>query len=134
MQVVNVGPGDMRMYYHSYDAAQLRYRVGLATSPDGFTWKKEGPVFSGSSGEASAHDARGAASCHVVYDSEVGRRVAQLRIMVGPSRLTPSVNCGAPKAAMNSFPSMSLTKLQLRTAFGRDTVHEGNQIWGTQCG
>lgn len=78
----------MRMYYHSFDAAQQRYRVGLATSADGFSWKKQGPVFSGGSGEASAHDARGAASCHVVYDSEVGRCEEQaenmIRLGLGP--------------------------------------------------
>ena len=62
------------MFYHSYDAEQLRYRVGLATSPDGFSWTKQGPVFNGSA-EGSAHDARGAASCHVVYDSDIGRWV-----------------------------------------------------------
>lgn len=73
--MVNAGPGDMRMYYHSYDAGQQRYRVGLAISADGFSWKKQGPVFSG--GEGSGHDARGAASCQVVFDSEIGRCAEQ---------------------------------------------------------
>lgn len=36
----------MRMYYHSYDRSSQRFRVGLATSPDGFRWQKEGrPIF-----------------------------------------------------------------------------------------
>ncbi len=35
-QVVQAGPRDMRMYYHSFDQAKGRYVVGLATSPDGF--------------------------------------------------------------------------------------------------
>ena len=38
-------PRDMRMYYHTYDARRGRYLVGAATSPDGFRWKKLGPVF-----------------------------------------------------------------------------------------
>ena len=36
-QVVAAGPKDMRLYYHSFDASQGRYRIGLATSEDGFT-------------------------------------------------------------------------------------------------
>jgi hypothetical protein len=35
-QVLAAAPKDMRLYYHSYDAAQERFRVGLATSQDGF--------------------------------------------------------------------------------------------------
>lgn len=44
-QVVAAGPRDMRMYYHSYDRSVGRFRVGLATSPDGFRWTKQGPIF-----------------------------------------------------------------------------------------
>ncbi len=44
-QVVAAGPRDMRMYYHSYDRSAGRFRVGLATSPDGFRWTKQGPIF-----------------------------------------------------------------------------------------
>ena len=71
-QVVNVGPGDLRMFYHSYDAQQQRYRVGLATSPDGFGWTKQGPVFDGG---LEGHDAHGAATCHVVFDYDLSRWV-----------------------------------------------------------
>lgn len=35
-QVLAAGPKDMRLWYHSYDAGQQRFRVGLATSEDGF--------------------------------------------------------------------------------------------------
>lgn len=35
-QVLAAGPRDMRLWYHSFDAAQQRFRVGLATSEDGF--------------------------------------------------------------------------------------------------
>lgn len=46
-QVVTAGPRDLRMYYHSYDAEKKKYRVGLATSLDGFKWDKCGPIFDG---------------------------------------------------------------------------------------
>lgn len=36
VQVVAAGPGDMRMFYHSFDQQQQRYVVGMATSKDGF--------------------------------------------------------------------------------------------------
>lgn len=66
-QVVAAGPRDMRMYYHSYDRSAGRFRVGLATSPDGFRWTKQGPIFEGGSDPAD-FDARGAASRCVVRD------------------------------------------------------------------
>jgi hypothetical protein len=62
-----VGPRDMRMYYHSFDAAAGRWTVGVATSADGFKWAKRGPVFAGG-GDGAAFDARGAAARHVVRD------------------------------------------------------------------
>ena len=66
-QVVAVGPRDMRMYYHSYDAAAARWTIGMATSEDGFRWVRAGPVFAGG-GDGAAFDARGAAARHVVRD------------------------------------------------------------------
>ena len=66
-QVVAVGPKDMRMFYHSFDAAKQRWTVGTAASKDGFVWKKAGPIFSGSESPAD-FDGRGAAACHVVRD------------------------------------------------------------------
>lgn len=35
-QVLAAGPRDMRLWYHSYDVQRRRFRVGLATSEDGF--------------------------------------------------------------------------------------------------
>ncbi|KAF8059183.1 NDK1 [Scenedesmus sp. PABB004] len=67
-QVLNAGPRDMRMYYHSFDAAAGKFKVGLATSCDGFTWAKQGPVFEG--GPAGAYDGGGAAACQVVRDPD----------------------------------------------------------------
>ena len=40
-QVLAAGPRDMRLYYHSFDVSRQRYVLGLATSPDGFRWKKQ---------------------------------------------------------------------------------------------
>jgi hypothetical protein len=59
----------MRMYYHSYDAAAGKFKVGIATSKDGFAWSKGGPVFEG--GSAGDFDAAGAAACQVVSGSLV---------------------------------------------------------------
>ncbi|KAI8471882.1 MAG: glycosyl hydrolase [Monoraphidium minutum] len=67
--VIAAGPRDMRMFYHSWDARQGRFAVGLATSPDGFKWTKRGPVFDGSR-EPGAHDELGAAACQVVVDPD----------------------------------------------------------------
>ena len=66
-QVVAVGPKDMRMFYHSFDAAQQRWTVGAAKSKDGFGWQRQGAVFSGGN-DGAAFDAKGAAACHVVRD------------------------------------------------------------------
>eukprot|EP00887_Chlorella_sp_A99_P007636 scaffold20.g7636.t1 len=71
-QVVAAGPNDMRMYYHSYDAARRKYVVGMATSPDGFQWQKLGPVFEGGS-QPGDFDERGAASRCVVRDLDSKR-------------------------------------------------------------
>jgi hypothetical protein len=73
-QVVSAGPRDMRMYYHSFDVAAGKFKVGMATSKDGFNWKKEGVVFEGGSSQAD-FDAGGAAACHVVS----GQREAKER-------------------------------------------------------
>ena len=67
-QVVAVSPSERRMYYHSFCAAAGKWTVGLATSRDGISWRKQGPVFSGGP-DGSAFDGRGAAACHVVRDA-----------------------------------------------------------------
>ena len=71
-----MGPRDMRMYYHSFDAAAGRWTVGVATSADGFKWAKRGPVFAGG-GDGAAFDARGAAARHVVRDFSSRRCVGR---------------------------------------------------------
>ncbi|PSC71076.1 transcriptional regulator [Micractinium conductrix] len=72
-QVVAAGPRDMRMYYHSFDRQQQRFRVGVATSPDGFKWTKRGkPIFEGGSAPDD-FDCRGAAARCVVRDIDSKR-------------------------------------------------------------
>jgi hypothetical protein len=70
-QVLAAGPKDMRMYYHSYDAAQGKYVIGWASSPDGFRWTKEGVMFTGGSAPGD-FDAKGAAACQVVGAGDRG--------------------------------------------------------------
>lgn len=67
VQVVAVGPKDMRMFYHSFDASSETWTVGTATSKEGFVWAKRGPIFSGS-GSRADFDGKGAAACHIVRD------------------------------------------------------------------
>lgn len=64
-QVVAAGPRDMRMFYHSFDAADGKFKVGMASSRDGFNWAKEGVKFQGGSSPQD-FDAAGAAACQVV--------------------------------------------------------------------
>ena len=66
-QVVAVSPSERRMYYHSFCAASRKWTVGLATSRDGISWRKQGPIFSGGP-DGGAFDGCGAAACHVVRD------------------------------------------------------------------
>ncbi|GLC40941.1 hypothetical protein PLESTB_000964300 [Pleodorina starrii] len=80
MQVLAVGPRDMRMYYTAWDESLRRFVVALAVSPDGFKWIQKGVVFdpaavagvaAGSDDEddgSSAFDALGPAAVSVVRD------------------------------------------------------------------
>lgn len=63
-QVVNAGPRDLRMYYHTFNVETQRYTTGLARSKDGFEWKKIGPLLSG--GDESDFDCKGVAAQCVV--------------------------------------------------------------------
>lgn len=63
-QVVNAGPGDLRMYYHSFDTNLEKYLIGLARSKNGFDWKKMDPLLLGGSG--SGFDSKGVAAQCVV--------------------------------------------------------------------
>ena len=82
VQVVNLGPRDMRMFYTSWDVSRRRFVACMATSPDGFKWTKKGVVFDPAGlsaaaaaassdedpGASSAFDALGPASVSVVRD------------------------------------------------------------------
>ena len=78
-QVVNAGPRDLRLFYHSFDAETRKWTVGLARSDDGLKWRRWGGggaddrgVFAGG---GHRHDAGGAAARHVVRDAASGRWV-----------------------------------------------------------
>ena len=64
-QLVAAGPRDLRMYYHSYDAANSKWTVGVASSRDGLKWERGSAIFAGG---GSDFDSAGAAARHVVQD------------------------------------------------------------------
>lgn len=74
-QVVAAGPRDLRLFYHSWDAATHKWTVGVARSPDGLKWERWAPtpgargVFAGG---GFPHDAGGATARHVVRDGASG--------------------------------------------------------------
>ena len=59
------------MYYNAYDPDRQKWIVGLATSKDGFVWRKQGPIFDG--GPKSEFDSHGVISHRVVRDFESKR-------------------------------------------------------------
>uniref|UniRef100_A0A7N0V4S8 Arabinanase/levansucrase/invertase n=1 Tax=Kalanchoe fedtschenkoi TaxID=63787 RepID=A0A7N0V4S8_KALFE len=69
-QVVFHQPGDLRMYYHSYDAKKSHFAVGVARSRDGMNWIKLGKVLG--AGAAGTFDELGAMNACVVKSNEDG--------------------------------------------------------------
>ncbi|KAI3433028.1 uncharacterized protein J3R85_007212 [Psidium guajava] len=69
-QVVFHGNGDLRMYYHSFDAEKGEYCIGMARSRDGIKWLKLGKILGGRKG---CFDERGAANARVVKSKKDGR-------------------------------------------------------------
>ncbi|KAF5843522.1 glycosyl hydrolase [Dunaliella salina] len=69
-QVLEMGPRERRMYYHSWDKRRSRFVVGMASSADGFIWKKKGVVYDPveQGAQPNAHDGLGASSRQVVRD------------------------------------------------------------------
>ena len=63
-QVLNCGKDDLRMYYHSYDQTEQKFKIGLATSKNGIDWEKQGVVLTGTN--AKDFDSRGCTSQCVV--------------------------------------------------------------------
>lgn len=62
-QLVKAGPADYRLYYHGLSMAE-GFRVGVATSSDGFHFEDQGPVLG--KGAEGSFDAWGCATRHVM--------------------------------------------------------------------
>jgi len=60
---------DFRMYYHTWDAQEARFRIGVAQSPDALRWEKVGPVFGleGGAGRAGRWDEGGCLNPYVMH-------------------------------------------------------------------
>lgn len=69
-QVVFHSRGDLRMYYHSFDANNGKFAVGLARSRDGIKWVKLGKILGG--GSAGSFDEFGVMSVHVMRNQKNG--------------------------------------------------------------
>ncbi|KAJ6819503.1 uncharacterized protein M6B38_402930 [Iris pallida] len=63
-KVVYHSPGDLRMYYHSWDPAGRSSAIGIARSRDGIKWAKLGRVLA--AGPAGCFDEAGVRNGHVV--------------------------------------------------------------------
>lgn len=62
-RVIKADDGSYLMYYHTLDR-ERGFIVGLASSPDGLTWEKRGPILG--PGEPGAFDERGISCRHVI--------------------------------------------------------------------
>ncbi|KAF5197943.1 Glycosyl hydrolase, five-bladed beta-propellor domain containing protein [Thalictrum thalictroides] len=71
--VVFHSSGDLRMYYHSFDAKCGQFAVGLARSRDGIKWVKLGKIIGG--GSASSFDEFGVMNAHVIKSQKDGQYV-----------------------------------------------------------
>lgn len=72
-QVVFHGNGDLRMYYHSLDAENGCFAVGMARSRDGIKWVKLGKIIGG--GDAGVFDELGVMHPKVVRNKRDGKYV-----------------------------------------------------------
>ncbi|KAK8508102.1 hypothetical protein V6N13_055555 [Hibiscus sabdariffa] len=72
-QVVFHGNGDLRMYYHSFDAENRVFSIGIARSRDGMKWIKLGKILGG--GKKGCFDQLGAMSPYVVKNKRDGNYV-----------------------------------------------------------
>lgn len=115
------------MYYHSYDQRQQCYRLGLATSPDGFRWTKKGVVFSGSD-DPEAHDGAGAAAHHIVRDVETKQYVMFYEAMAKGGRR--SIGLAVSDDGLDSW--KRLPQPVLSTAEQDDGAWDGGSV-GCPC-
>ncbi|KAL1551055.1 hypothetical protein AAHA92_18944 [Salvia divinorum] len=72
-QVVFHGSGDLRMYYHSFDAETGTYGVGIARSRDGMRWMKLARILG--AGGNGAFDEGGMVNPRVLRDRRDGKYV-----------------------------------------------------------
>nr|XP_027097208.1 uncharacterized protein LOC113716875 [Coffea arabica] len=72
-KVVYHGAGDVRMYYHSFDAEKGHFAVGIARSRDGIKWVKLGKIMGG--GGNGMFDELGVMNAHVVKNRKDGKYV-----------------------------------------------------------
>ncbi|CAM8877354.1 unnamed protein product [Rhodiola kirilowii] len=70
-QVVFHQPGDLRMYYHSYDVKNSCFAIGVSRSRDGIKWVKLGKVLG--AGNVGAFDERGAMNACVARNKKDGK-------------------------------------------------------------
>ncbi|KAK3442992.1 hypothetical protein EUGRSUZ_B03205 [Eucalyptus grandis] len=69
-QVVFHANGDLRMYYHSFDAEKGEYCIGMARSRDGIKWLKLGKILGGRKG---CFDEGGAVNARVLKNKKDGQ-------------------------------------------------------------
>ncbi|CAN1152678.1 hypothetical protein LINPERPRIM_LOCUS29075 [Linum perenne] len=69
-QVVFHGSGDLRMYYHSFDAESKQLCIGMARSRDGIKWVKLGKILGG--GKAGSFDEVGVMNASVMRNKRDG--------------------------------------------------------------
>ncbi|XP_021747087.1 uncharacterized protein LOC110712926 [Chenopodium quinoa] len=72
--VVFHSSGDLRMYYHSFDAREKKFGIGIARSRDGIKWVKLGKIKSIGLGGSSegCFDEMGVVNASVVRNNKVG--------------------------------------------------------------
>ncbi|XP_042502471.1 uncharacterized protein LOC122079808 [Macadamia integrifolia] len=69
-RVVFHSNGDLRMYYHSFDARSGHFAVGIARSRDGIRWVKLGKILGG--GPKGSFDELGVMNVHVIGNRKDG--------------------------------------------------------------
>lgn len=69
-QVVFHGTGDLRMYYHSFDAYNGHFAIGIARSRDGMRWLKLGKILG--AGLGGSFDERGTVNARVLRNKKDG--------------------------------------------------------------
>ncbi|CAH9128996.1 unnamed protein product [Cuscuta epithymum] len=71
--VIYHGNGDLRMYYHSFDAENGCFAIGMARSRDGIKWVKQGRMIG--EGGVGAFDELGVMNPNVVRNRKDGRYI-----------------------------------------------------------